>query len=264
MSTYVIGDVQGCYEELSRLLELIRLDTATDELWLVGDLINRGPDNCSVLDLLMGLSNVQAVLGNHDLHFLAIEAGFQKPHRSDTIKDLLDSPQREAYVDFLLTLPLLHVDRSKNAVLVHAGLPPQLTVDECLRLADEVETCLKSEQRNDFYSAMYGNEPACWNEKLTGMSRLRVITNYFTRIRYCTAEGTMELTHKADVAPDGYAPWFQFPRSDAFAVLFGHWAALEGKSGVEFAIPLDTGCVWGRRLTALRLEDHQFFSVEAT
>ncbi len=264
MSTYVIGDIQGCYEEFSRLLDLINLDPGSDELWLVGDLINRGPNNAGVLDLLLQLPNVQAVFGNHDLHFLAVEAGAHKLHRSDTLDDLLSSPSRADYVAYLRSLPLLHVGGpDNNIVMAHAGLPPQLTLTECLALANEVETCIRSDDAAEFFEAMYGNEPDCWDPGLTGMTRLRVITNYFTRIRYCDEAGRMELTHKADITPAGFQPWFTFDRPDDVVILFGHWAALKGVTNVDFAVPLDTGCVWGGHLTALRLEDRETFIVEA-
>lgn len=263
MSTYVIGDIQGCSREFRGLIELLPIDWQDDELWLVGDLVNRGPDNAGVLDLVMSLPNVHAVLGNHDLHFLAVESGVQPPGRSDTIDDLLHSDHRADYAEYLRGLPLLHTNETNNIAMAHAGLPPQLSIEKCRQLAAEVQSCLQSTDARDFFQAMYGNEPAAWDDSLTGMTRLRVITNYFTRLRYCTADGEMELTHKSDVAPPGYAPWFSFPRNDDVTVVFGHWAAIEGKTGVDFAIPLDTGCVWGRHLTAMRLEDRQTFVVSA-
>lgn len=264
MSTYVIGDIQGCFSELTLLLEEIQYESVRDHLWFVGDLINRGPENAKVLDLVMSLANVTCVLGNHDLHFLAIACGQQTQKRSDTLDDLLDSDKRQEYVEFLRHLPLLHWDRKDNLVMVHAGLPPQLSIETCIALAGEVEAKLRSTHYETFLAAMYGNEPDSWQEDLTGMDRLRIITNYFTRLRYCTADGRLELTHKAEIQPDGYSPWFSFGRSDQQRVLFGHWAALEGDIDSEFAVALDTGCVWGRKLTALRLDDGRFFSVNAT
>ena len=260
MSTYVIGDIQGCLEPLEALLTKVDFNPDADTLWCVGDLINRGPDNAGVLDLLMSLPNMISVLGNHDLHFLAIALGKQKRHRSDTITDLLDHPKLSEYIEFLRQLPLLHYDETQKVVMVHAGMPPQLALADCLMMASEVEQVLRSTSFTDFLEAMYGNEPAIWQDELTGMVRLRVITNYFTRLRYCTAAGEMELTHKADVQPDGYAPWFTFNREDDLHVLFGHWAALNGIAESNFVTALDTGCVWGRELTALRLEDRKLFA----
>jgi bis(5'-nucleosyl)-tetraphosphatase (symmetrical) len=264
MSTYAIGDLQGCFTEFEQLLDRINFDDGNDHLWLVGDLVNRGPNNAPVLDLIMSLSNVTCVLGNHDLHFLAVATGQKKQHRSDTLDDLLNNPRLPQYIDYLRHLPLLHYDADQQRALVHAGLPPQLGIEQCLALSREVETVLQSDEFPTFLSAMYGNEPPLWHDDLAGMDRLRVITNFLTRIRYCTAQGEMELTHKADIQPQGYAPWFTFNRNDQLQILFGHWAALNGITGVKFAIPLDTGCVWGRELTALRLEDETYFSVPAT
>ena len=264
MSTYAIGDIQGCFDELQQLLETIAYDSAEDELWLLGDLINRGPKNASVMDLLMGMDRVKVVLGNHDLHFLAIATGQQTLKSSDTIQDLLTSPKRDTYIDWLRQQPLIHQDAERNLVMVHAGLPPQWSLAQCLARAHEVESVLRTDGYQDFLKAMYGNEPDIFDERLEGMARLRVITNCLTRLRYCTQEGRLELKHKAEIPPEGFAPWFSFPRQDDVRVLFGHWAALEGKANASFVRALDTGCVWGRELTALRLEDDVRFSVAAS
>ncbi len=263
MSTYVIGDVQGCFEELQKLLTRVNYQSGRDHLWFAGDLINRGPRNVEVLELVMSEPNVQCVLGNHDLHFLAIATRQQTLNRSDTIEDLLNSPRLDEYIGYLRHLPILYYADTANVALVHAGIPPQMDINTCKALASEVETILQSDQYPAFLNAMYGNEPGIWHNQLAGMDRLRMITNYFTRMRYCTRDGELELTHKANIQPDGFAPWFTFERSDQLQVLFGHWAALNGHTGVDFAIPLDTGCVWGRALTAMRLEDKTFFTVEA-
>jgi bis(5'-nucleosyl)-tetraphosphatase (symmetrical) len=264
MSTYAIGDIQGCFAELTSLLQQVNYDQRTDHLWFVGDLINRGPDNVQALDLIMSLPNVTCVLGNHDLHFLAVACGAQTLNRKDTLSDLLASDRLPEYIEFLRNLPLIHFETrgpDEQFLLVHAGLPPQLSVEQCLDLAGEVEAVLQSENPKPFLAAMYGNEPAVWQDNLTGMDRLRVITNYFTRLRFCNAAGEVELTHKEDIAPEGYDPWYSFGRSDQLKVLFGHWAALEGNIDSDFAVPLDTGCVWGREMTAMRLEDGMMFSV---
>ncbi|MBO6558209.1 MAG: symmetrical bis(5'-nucleosyl)-tetraphosphatase [Pseudomonadales bacterium] len=263
MSTYVFGDVQGCATELQQLLEHIDYQQSEDHLWFVGDMINRGPDNAGVLDLLMQLPNVTCVLGNHDLHFMAIALGCQTQKRGDTVSDLLEHKRLQDYVDYLRQLPLIHYDKARDDLMVHAGLPPNLSTDTCLSLAAEVEQVIQSDQLESFLTAMYGNEPSAWDNNLMGMDRLRLITNYFTRLRFCTADGDIELLHKTDVAPEGYSPWFSFSRREETRILFGHWAALEGKVDAAFAVALDTGCVWGRHLTALRLEDNQLFSVPA-
>ena len=270
MSTYVVGDVQGCYRELELLLTQISFGSS-DELWLLGDLINRGPDNTGVLNLALDNPNIHAILGNHDLHFLAVAMGQQTAKRMDTLQDLLSGARLEEYINYLRGLPLLyqitniHSGPFKDVplLLAHAGIPSIFSVSQALALAAEVEDCLQSTNCSSFLKAMYGNQPEVWNDALTGFDRLRVITNYFTRLRYCDQRGTMELNHKADLAPKGYARWFSFPRSDELSILFGHWAALNGKSDASFAVALDTGCVWGGSLTALRVEDNTLFSVPA-
>jgi bis(5'-nucleosyl)-tetraphosphatase (symmetrical) len=261
MNSWAIGDVQGCHRELVSLLEKIAFEPDRDELWLVGDLINRGPDNVAVMDLVMSLPRTVCVLGNHDLHFLAIAMDQQTTKRGDTINDLLKSERLPDYISYLRQLPLLHHDMKRNLVMVHAGLPPQLDIDRCRKLAAEVEAVLKSDKCSDFLAAMYGNEPDTWQENLTGMNRLRLITNYFTRLRFCTSEGRLELTHKTDLAPSGFDPWFTFERSGDEQVVFGHWAALEGKADADFVTSLDTGCVWGRELTAMNLDTRERVSV---
>ena len=261
MSTYVIGDIQGCYAELVNILELVQFDSTSDELWLVGDIVNRGPENKAVLDLVMSLPNTVVVLGNHDLHFLAVALGKQRQMRKDTMTDLLTSTNLSDYIEYLRKLPLIHYDQTRNVAMSHAGLPPQLDIETCCQLAQEVEAVIKSEDHHAYFEAMYGNLPNTWSDSLRGMDRLRYITNSLTRIRYCNAAGKLELTHKTNVAPSGYAPWFTFPRRDDTHILFGHWAALEGKTNCSFVTALDTGCVWGRNLTALRLEDRAIFSV---
>ncbi len=263
MSTYVIGDIQGCFQELESLLKKVDYVESTDAIWCVGDMINRGPENVAVLELLMSLPNAQCVLGNHDLHFLAIALGRQTQKRGDTLDDLLSQPDLDRYVAYLLEQPLIHYDAASNTAMVHAGIPPQFDIETSLKLAGEVERTLRSGNPGEFLTAMYGNEPASWSPALSGMDRLRLITNYFTRLRFCQPDGTIELTHKTDIAPIGFDPWFSFPRDDDLRILFGHWAALEGRVDSDFAVALDTGCVWGRELTALRLEDQQLISVPA-
>lgn len=261
MATYVIGDIQGCYREFRQLLSAAGYRAATDELWLVGDLVNRGPANVDVLRFLMDTPHVTTVLGNHDLHFVAVARGFKRPSGRDTISDLLDASDVDEFVDWLRARPLVHVDEDRRAVLVHAGLPPHWRVDECRARAQEVERTLASDEMDAFLAEMYGNEPDRWQEDLAGNARLRLITNYFTRLRFCRGDGTIELESKETEAPAGFSPWFEFPRPDDFTIYFGHWAALEGHTTADFAVALDTGCVWGREMTALRLEDGRRFSV---
>ena len=263
MKTVVVGDVQGCYDEFRELLAVMEYEEGVDRLWLVGDLINRGPDNVATMDFVMSLPDVIVVLGNHDLHFLAVSRGIREATRGDTLADLLASPHLDEMVDWLRTRPLIHADRTLGYVMVHAGLPPGWTLDECITRAREVEAVLGGDNYVDFLGHMYGNQPDTWRNDLTGYDRLRVITNYLTRLRYCTPGGTMEFSHKANVQPEGFQPWFRIPRprGEDFKILFGHWAALDGHTGNPDAIALDTGCVWGRRLTGIHLEDGRLFSV---
>jgi bis(5'-nucleosyl)-tetraphosphatase (symmetrical) len=263
VKTLAVGDIQGCYDEFRELLAVMEYREDEDRLWLVGDLINRGPDNVATMDYVMSLPDAIVVLGNHDLHFLAVARGIRKETRGDTLGDLLASPRLDDMVDWLRNRPLIHVDRTLGYVLVHAGLPPAWTLEVCVARASEVEAVLRSDNYVDFLAHMYGNLPDSWRDDLTGYDRLRIITNYLTRLRYCTAAGTMEFSHKANVQPEGFEPWFRIPRPqhEDFKVLFGHWAALGGHTGNPNIIALDTGCVWGRTLTGIRLDDGKRFSV---
>ncbi len=263
MPTYVIGDVQGCSHELKSLLELIGFDPAGDRLWFVGDLVNRGPDSAGVLRFVKALGDsALTVLGNHDLHLLMVADGMERQHRSDTIHDVLCAPDREELIDWLRHRPLFH--KEDNTVLVHAGLLPQWSADKASRLAAEVEAALRGPNRIDLMANMYGNKPHEWSDELSGHARLRVIINAMTRMRYCTHEGSMEFSHKGglDKAPEGYLPWFDVP-DPAWAgsrIVFGHWSAL-GLMMRENLVALDTGCLWGGALTAVRLEDRRVFQI---
>jgi bis(5'-nucleosyl)-tetraphosphatase (symmetrical) len=263
MSTFAIGDVQGCFDELQQLLKTIEFKPAQDELWLAGDLINRGPHNLKTIALVMSLPKVKVVLGNHDLHFLAVATGHRTASRSDTLDDLLNAPQLTEIIDWMRQLPLIVRDDSLGYTMVHAGIPHIWTVAEAISYGNEVSSMLMSNDYSEFFSHMYGNHPATWSDELEGWDRLRAITNYLTRLRYCSQDGEMELTHKAEVQPEGFSPWFTFPRRGSDRILFGHWAAIQGITNEPGLIGLDTGCVWGHELTALKLEDQQFFSVAA-
>lgn len=265
MSTYAIGDIQGCYESLQCLLEKIAFNPQQDRLWLVGDLINRGPDSLATLRFLYSLRNsIEFVLGNHDLHFLAVAHGLRKQNSGDTLAALLAASDKQQLLDWLMQGKLLHTDGELGFTMVHAGIPPHWSLHEAQAHAREVEAALQSRYSLDLLSNMYGNVPSRWKNKLIGIERLRIITNYFTRMRFCTAEGDLELESKDSVssAPQGYAPWFAHPerktRDDK--IVFGHWAALEGHANTTNIFALDTGCVWGGSLTAMRLDDKQMFS----
>ena len=263
MSIYAIGDIQGCYDELQRLLEDIRFDAGRDELWFVGDLVNRGPGSLEVLRLVKSLGDSAiTVLGNHDLHLLAVAEGIGELHRTDTLDAILNAPDRDELLHWLRYQRLLHADGGN--VLVHAGLLPQWTVAQAHALAHEVEAALRSDDYAVFLKKMYGNSPQCWDDGLEGYKRLRIIVNAFTRLRVCTPQGEMEFRFKGEVQdiPAGLLPWFDLPqrRSQDATVIFGHWSAL-GLRVEPNLIALDTGCLWGGPMTAIRLEDRRLFQV---
>lgn len=267
MATYAIGDIQGCLEPLQCLLKEIEFNPSSDRLWLAGDLINRGPDTLETLRFLFQLrDSITIVLGNHDLHFIAVYYGLRKRGKNDTLDELLSAPDCADLVYWLRQQKLVHHDPILNFTMVHAGLPPQWDLPEALVHAREVENVLQTEKIELFLAGMYGNLPSRWSDSLDGVDRLRLITNYFTRMRFCNAEGELELQTKesADAAPIGFAPWFSFSerKTRNQRILFGHWAALEGRADVENVYALDTGCVWGGSLTALRLEDEHWFACD--
>lgn len=264
MSNYIIGDIQGCFYELLALLDKISYDKHKDQLWFVGDLVNRGPNSLDVLRFVSQLPNTPCtVLGNHDLHLLAVyyEVATEKP--GDTLSDLLKAPDVKTQIDWLRRQPLLiHLDNF-NISIVHAGIAPTWSLTQAQNLAQEVETILKSEDIPMLLEHMYGNAPAVWQENLTGYDRFRFVLNAFTRMRYCYENGKLELSHKGKpgTQPTDLLPWFAAPNKIDHIIAFGHWASLNGETNIKNRIALDTGCVWGRTLTALRLEDRQFFSV---
>jgi bis(5'-nucleosyl)-tetraphosphatase (symmetrical) len=267
MSTYVIGDVQGCFKSLMALLDVVQFQPHTDRLWFAGDLVNRGPDSLLVLRFLLNLPNKPiVVLGNHDLHLLAVYYGQSVLSPSDTIQAVLDAPDSEILCDWLRKKPLVHRDENYGYTLLHAGLPPQWSSVQAKHYAYEVENILASSDYKSFFAHMYGTTPRHWSEALSGWQRLRFITNALTRIRFCTLDGKLDFAHKGVIGsqPKALYPWFDIPNraSESEKIIFGHWAALYGQvihSPHLFA--LDTGCVWGQALTAIRLEDEKLFSV---
>jgi bis(5'-nucleosyl)-tetraphosphatase (symmetrical) len=264
MATYAIGDIQGCYTSLQQLLLKIKFDPTLDQLWLVGDLVNRGPDSLSVLRWAKTHEkSVITVLGNHDLHALAVYEGFVAAHRLDTLEELLTAPDAPVLFDWLRQQKLAYAEG--DFLLVHAGLLPQWDKSRSLALAQEVEATLRSPNYRDFLSQMYGNQPDTWHDDLTGMARLRVITNALTRLRICSSDGRMEFQFKGEPqdVPNGYQAWFDVPEraSEDCTVIFGHWSAL-GLMLTDNLMALDSGCLWGGSLTAIRLQDRQVFQVE--
>jgi len=255
VTRYAIGDVQGCDRELRALLGRLKFSADRDRLWFVGDLVNRGPGSLETLRLVHGLGdNAVVVLGNHDLHLLALAYGVQRRRRSDTLDEVLSAPDRDALLEWLLTRPLAHGEGSD--LLVHAGVVPQWTVALTLSLAAEVAAALRHDPR-ELFAHMYGNEPDRWDARLAGMERLRFIINVLTRLRLCTADGRVDITLKGPPPqqPSPLRPWFEHPRraTRAARVIFGHWSAL-GLVQRPGVIGLDTGCVWGGALTAVDLD----------
>ena len=264
MAIYAVGDVQGCHAELVQLLDQIAFDPAADRLWLVGDLVNRGPDSLAVLRLIKSLGDSAiTVLGNHDLHLLAVAEGVAELNRIDTLDEILNAPDRDELLHWLRHQRLLHAQ--DGYVLVHAGLLPQWSVAQAESLAREVEAALRSDDYATFLSRMYGNAPHNWDDSLAGYKRLRVIVNAFTRMRICTPEGEMEFKFKGEVEkiPAGYLPWFDIPQriSRDATIIVGHWSAL-GLKIEPRVIALDTGCLWGGPMSAIRLEDRKLFQVQ--
>ena len=262
MAIYAIGDVQGCYDPLRRLLDVIGFDPAADRLWFAGDLVNRGPDSLSVLRFVKALGpSAAAVLGNHDLHLVCRAEGISPAKRQDTLDGVLAASDRDELVDWLRRLPLIH--RADGFVLSHAGILPQWTVDRAVELAGEVESRMRAESYRDFLRRQTGHAVDAWSDHLAGPERWSCILGAFTRLRCCTAGGRMALSFSGapEDAPEGYIPWYQWRRQgDAETVLYGHWAAL-GLHHENGTVCLDSGCVWGGPLSALRLDDEKIFQV---
>jgi bis(5'-nucleosyl)-tetraphosphatase (symmetrical) len=268
MATYVVGDVQGCLDSLVVLLERIDF-TAADKLWLVGDVVNRGPRSLDSLRFVKDLgAQATMVLGNHDLHLLAVAHGVGKVKRLDTIAEILAAPDRTQLLTWLSRQPLMH--RADGWTMIHAGLIPEWTVEEACTYADELSSVLHGPRAEKFYRRMYGNEPARWSDSLAGFERLRFITNVFTRTRYLTADGALTLREKGPPGTEAadLIPWYAFAQRASVdeRIVFGHWASLQALNAldpVHNVYHVDNGCAWGRELTALRLDDQQYFSVAA-
>jgi len=266
MATYALGDIQGCHESLCRLLEYISFDAASDRLWFVGDLVNRGPQSLDVLRFVRGLGDAAMVVqGNHDLHLVMQAEGFGKPNAEDTLDGILMAPDRDELLAWLRSRPLFHAEG--RYAMVHAGLLPSWSVAKAQALSDEAHAALMAPNYRDFLSNMWGSEPVAWSEDLTGWDRLRVVVNAMTRMRYCRPDGSMEFRAPGSKGPpeqglSGCVPWYALPnRAHAdHTILCGHWSAL-GYRQENGIIALDSGCLWGGSLTAVRLEDRRVFQV---
>ncbi|MGD9387592.1 MAG: symmetrical bis(5'-nucleosyl)-tetraphosphatase [Gammaproteobacteria bacterium] len=259
MAVYAIGDLQGCLDPLKRLLDRVRFDPAADWLWFTGDLVNRGPASLATLRFVRELgAQAVTVLGNHDMHLLATAwAENRPPKKRDTLSEILEAPDRQELLEWLRRRPLLHYDPALDFAMVHAGLPPQWDLEDARAAAAELEAVLRGDRFVDFLRQMYGDKPDQWDPSLSGIERLRFIINAFTRLRYLRPDGSMEFANKGPLsrAADALIPWFSFPgrRSAGRRIVFGHWSTL-GDLEHEGVHGIDTGCVWGGRLTALQLD----------
>jgi bis(5'-nucleosyl)-tetraphosphatase (symmetrical) len=259
MATYAIGDIQGCCDEFAALLARLRFDPARDRLWLTGDLVNRGPRSLDVLRLVKRLGSAAiTVLGNHDLHLLAAALAPDELKPQDTLGPILAAPDRDELLKWLRSQPVLHHDATLGYTMIHAGLPPQWDLATAQSCAQELERALRDDARCiELFTHMYGDRPNRWSEDLRGLDRLRFITNCLTRLRFCRADGTLELKFKGqiDSAPPGVMPWFRVPqrKSRELRIVCGHWSALGYHDG-DGVLSIDTGCVWGEKLCAIRLD----------
>jgi len=261
MPTYCIGDIHGCFNELQALLDLIKFDSAADRLYFTGDLVNRGPDSLKVLRYVKQLPNTITILGNHDLHLLELyyhAVNFEPEY----LQQVLDAPDREELIVWLKQQHLLWYDQKFNAVIAHAGIPPTWNLSQALQYATEAEQILRGNNLG-FFHHMYGNEPNEWDNNLQGYDRFRFIINALTRMRFCSPTGALDFTAQGNSGPPGYLPWFKVPQRQCknVDIIYGHWAALKGECDEPRIYALDTGCVWGGSLTALRLEDKRKFTI---
>lgn len=259
MAVYAVGDIQGCYDDLMRLLESLRFDQSEDQLWLAGDLVNRGPKSLEVLRFARNMGpSLACVLGNHDLHLLAVAYGARENKRKDTLSEILEAPDSQELLDWLRHQPLLHRDKNNGWTMVHAGISPQWSMKKARKLAKEVETVLQSDDLPELLESMYGNTPERWSKELVGMERYRYIINAFTRMRYCKEDKSLDMSFNQapEQAPEDLIPWYVHPRRKSAdkPILFGHWSTL-GYRHQGGALSLDTGCVWGGKLTAVQLPD---------
>jgi bis(5'-nucleosyl)-tetraphosphatase (symmetrical) len=265
MATYAIGDVQGCYDELQTLLTQIKFKSDRDQLWFCGDLVNRGPKSLETLRYIRSLEdNAVTVLGNHDLHLLAIAYGNKKHGKKDTLHELLQADDAAELLHWLRHQRMAFHDTKRNITLLHAGTHPGWSINKTLKLAKEVEQVLQSNDRIEFFEHMYGNKPHNWDDSMTGWSRVRFITNILTRLRYCDAQGKPAFNEKGPPGSqaENLLPWYEIPnrKSGQDTIIFGHWSTLPyaGVNGINNAYAIDSGCVWGGKLTAMRIDVEPF------
>ncbi|MGI9301476.1 MAG: symmetrical bis(5'-nucleosyl)-tetraphosphatase [Gammaproteobacteria bacterium] len=258
MGVYAIGDVQGCFDELQGLLDKLDFDKSADQLWFVGDLVNRGPKSLETLRFVKDLGDTaMTVLGNHDLHLLAVDAGAQRKKSDSSLQAILDAPDKHELLTWLRNQPLMHYDEQLSTAMIHAGLLPQWSLAQAQALAAEVEERLRGKDHEDFLGNMYGDNPDCWSASLGGWERLRIITNSLTRLRYCDAHGRIDMAPKGPPGTQdaGLIPWFEAPdrKSKDTRIICGHWSAL-GFHDSDNVLAIDCGCVWGGQLAAVQLD----------
>lgn len=264
MAVYVLGDIQGCYDELQKLLELVQF-SETDQLWFTGDLVNRGPKSLETLRFIKSLGNKAiAVLGNHDLHLLAISRLGKGINPEPSLEKLLNATDAEELLDWLQHRPLAHYDQSQNMLLIHAGLPPQWDLAQTLECAADVERLIQGQLCDSLFEQMYGDMPSTWSTKHSAYNRARFIINCFTRMRYCTPEGELDFKHKGPIGTQdsNLVPWFQVPNraTENINIVFGHWSTLQN-TVFKNVYAIDSGCVWGGELTALNLDSREMVAI---
>lgn len=258
MATYAIGDIQGCYEALRRLLDKLQFDPARDTLWVTGDMVNRGPDSLSTLRFLKKLEDrCITILGNHDLHLLGVAYGLRKLKKKDTLSDIMEASDADELLHWLRHRPLLHHDAERQVTMVHAGIPPIWTIEQAIHEARQLEQLLQSTDYRKWLKRLFKEPPArTWDETFSQKKKIRLTAAYLTRMRFCDHNGILDFENKGAHSQNGFAPWFSFAGSPCYreTIVFGHWAALEGKTGIKNIHAIDTGCVWGKTLTALNLD----------
>ncbi len=259
MAIYAIGDIQGCYRQLQKLLEKIKFSSDKDQLWFAGDIVNRGPESLKTIRFIKSLEdNAITILGNHDLHLLAMSHGHHKQGKRDTVQEILDASDSNQLLEWLIHRPLMHFQKENNVCLVHAGMHPSWTTSQALSYANEVEAVLQGPKAHEFFHHMYGDKPSSWSESLSGWDRLRFITNCFTRMRYINDDMKLRLKEKGSPGkqPANTHPWFEFNKKEkGLNIVFGHWSTLKNPN-IKNLFPLDTGCLWGGELTALIIDEN--------
>ncbi|PIZ04341.1 MAG: diadenosine tetraphosphatase [Gammaproteobacteria bacterium CG_4_10_14_0_8_um_filter_38_16] len=265
MSTYIIGDVQGCFDALQMLLKKVNYDPTRDQLGFVGDLVNRGLQSLETLRFITQLKNPIVVLGNHDLHLMALyflrNQKDKFKHIDHTLQSILNADDCEKLIHFLLQQPFMYWDKKNNLAITHAGIPPQWSIDEAFSHANEIQKIMRDHPQQ-FFEKIYGNTPATWRNDLTSWDRTRYIVNALTRMRFCTKTGELDLDNKTNLSSNPlFRPWFEWRTQQTTSLVFGHWAALQGQCNQAHIFAIDTGCIWGGQLTALKLPDFSLFGI---